>query len=326
MNRREIRERVEEALQDIENRRWTNSEINRYIDDAQREFVRVSRQPQSTVTVPLVSGSTEPSTGTAAVDGKTVTVTTASAHGLVSGDAVVIGDEAYLITKLTDTTYYFVSNTVVAGSVSYLKIDVSIAVPSAIEEVVSVSLDGINLSIMSEGELNSAVFRFTGGGNFMEGVFGVVPNPFTTIKANYTVNATPRWKERNGPVEAVVFNNASASSFRPFPLPARDDDLFIDPDAETKLFKQIEIRGIPKISDTTDDEAEPIINHYHHEALVFGALERAYNREGQVRNIEKAQLYRARFLEIAVEAKMLEGINSLSRSEGRNESYFRVVR
>ena len=38
MNQKEIRERVELALQDVENRRWTDTEINQYIDDALVEF------------------------------------------------------------------------------------------------------------------------------------------------------------------------------------------------------------------------------------------------------------------------------------------------
>lgn len=327
MNRREIRERVEEALQDGDNRRWTNSEINRYIDDAQREFVRISRQPQVTATVALASaGAATPVAASASVDGKTVTVTTTTAHGLSTNDTVVVDNQSYVITVLTETIFRYLSEQTQTGAITYRPVDPTLAVPASIEEIVSASIDGINLSIMSEGELDAAVFRFSSGADFMEGVFGVVPNPFTTIRANYTVNATPKWRERNGPVEAIVFNNASARSFRIFPLPARDEDLFIDPDATTKVFKEITLRGLPRILDTTDDTAEPIIGHFYHESLVFGALERAYNREGQTRNTEKGQVYRSRFMEMAMEAKLNEGLNSFSRSEGRNESYFRVTR
>jgi hypothetical protein len=327
VNRREIRERVEEALQDIDNRRWTNAEINRYIDDAQREFVRISRQPQVTATVALAaSGAATAVAGTTTVDSKTVTVTTETAHGLSTGDTVVVDNQSYVITVLTETIFRYLSEQTQTVGITYRPVDPTVAVPESIEEIVSASIDGINLVIMSEGELDAAVFRYSSGGDFLNGVFGVVPNPFTTIRANYTVNATPKWRERNGPVEAIVFNHASADTFRIFPLPSRDEDLFIDPDATTKVFKEITLRGLPKISDTTEDTTEPIIGHYYHEALVFGALERAYNREGQTRNTEKGQVYRASFMEMALEAKLNEGINSFSRSEGRNESYFRVVR
>lgn len=327
MNRREIRERVEEALQDADNRRWKNSELNRYIDDAQREFVRISRQPQVTATVALASaGAATPVAASAVVDGKTVTVTTTTAHGLSTNDTVVVDNQSYVITVLTETIFRYLSEQTQTGGITYRPVDPTLAVPSSIEEIVSASIDGINLAIMSEGELDAAVFRYNSGADFLNGVFGVVPNPFTTIRANYTVNATPKWRERNGPVEAIVFNHASADTFRVFPLPSRDEDLFIDPSATTKVFKEITLRGLPKIQDTADDATEPIIGHYYHEALVYGALERAYNREGQTRNAEKGQGYRMRFLELATDAKLNEGINSFSRSEGRNESYFRVVR
>lgn len=326
MNRREIRERVEEALQDAENRRWTNAEINRYIDDAQREFVRISRQPQVTATVPLSAGAATPVAASAVVDGKTVTVTTTTAHGLSTGDTVVVSNQAYVITVLTETIFRYLSEQTQTGGMTYRPVDPTLAVPSSIEEIVSASIDGINLAIMSEGELDAAVFRYSSGADFLNGVFGVVPNPFTTIRANYTVNATPKWRERNGPVEAIVFNHASADTFRVFPLPSRDEDLFIDSSASNKVYKEISLRGLPKILDMTSDTAEPIIGHFYHEALVFGALERAYNREGQTRNTEKSQVARARFMELATGAMLNEGINSFSRSEGRNESYFRVTR
>lgn len=326
MNRREIRERVEEALQDAENRRWTNAEINRYIDDAQREFVRISRQPQVTATVPLSAGAATPVAASAVVDGKTVTVTTTTAHGLSTGDTVVVSNQAYVITVLTETIFRYLSEQTQTGGITYRPVDPTLAVPSSIEEIVSASIDGINLAIMSEGELDAAVFRYSSGADFLNGVFGVVPNPFTTIRANYTVNATPKWRERNGPVEAIVFNHASADTFRVFPLPSRDEDLFIDSSASNKVYKEISLRGLPKILDMTSDTAEPIIGHFYHEALVFGALERAYNREGQTRNTEKSQVARARFMELATGAMLNEGINSFSRSEGRNESYFRVTR
>ena len=197
MNRREIRERVEEALQDIDNRRWTNSELNRYIDDAQREFVRISRQPQVTATVALAaSGAATAVAGTTTVASKTVTVTTSSDHGLSTGDVIVVENNAHVITKVSETIFrYIVDGTQTAGSIQFISYNPSYTVPDSIEEIVSATLDGLNVSIMSEGELDAAVFRHTSGGAFMDTVFGVVPNPFTTIRSNYATNATPKWRE-----------------------------------------------------------------------------------------------------------------------------------
>ena len=56
MNRQELRQRVEDYLQDRDNRRWTDEELNRYISDAQREFIRLVGFPQVTAEVDFVTG------------------------------------------------------------------------------------------------------------------------------------------------------------------------------------------------------------------------------------------------------------------------------
>lgn len=337
MNRREIRERVEEALQDGENRRWTNSELNRYISDAHREFVRLTRYPQSTDTVALSSSSATPILASSSeISGKTISVTTTAAHNLTSQDVVVLYDSsggligAFPISSYTASSFNcFVGEGVDSGSVqtvSYLSYKPFITIPDTIIEAISISLDGKELAVMSEGELNSAAYRNSGGSAFIDGVFGTIQNPFSTVEAKHSVLSTPRWKERNGPVEAAVMNNTSARTFRVFPLPAKDSELFIDPDSSTKYFKNFEIRGVPKVADFSSDSSEPIINHFFHESLVFGALERAYMREGQTRNSEKGMMFRAKFMEAVSESRNSEPMNSFTRSEGRNESYFRVTR
>jgi len=45
MNRGTIRKRVKQALQDQTNKHWTDREINDYIDDSLKEFVRISKHP-----------------------------------------------------------------------------------------------------------------------------------------------------------------------------------------------------------------------------------------------------------------------------------------
>ena len=78
MNRQEIRERVETALQDEENRHWSDREINRFIDDALIEFTRIAKHPQVEGDATNPGGTTSlgeaTKTGTLSVDGKTATV------------------------------------------------------------------------------------------------------------------------------------------------------------------------------------------------------------------------------------------------------------
>ena len=137
---------------------------------------------------------------------------------------------------------------------------------------------------------------------------------------------TPRWKEQEGPIEAVIFNNRTADTFRVYPLPKEDRDLYVDKDATTKVFHKITVRGVPIETGLSTDTSTPVINAYWHEALVFGALERAWLKESKAQNVEKSQLYRAKFMEQANNARYMEGITSGSLSEGRNQGGFRVNR
>ena len=78
MNRKQIRERVETALQDVENKHWSDREINVFIDDALTEFTRIARYPQVDGTATNPGGGTSlgeaSQTATLSVDGKTATL------------------------------------------------------------------------------------------------------------------------------------------------------------------------------------------------------------------------------------------------------------
>ena len=94
MNRKQIRERVETALQDRDNRHWTDSEINQYIDDTLVEFTRLSKYPQSEGSATNPGGTTPlgeaTKTGTLTIDGKTATITFSGVHGYNANDVVVV--------------------------------------------------------------------------------------------------------------------------------------------------------------------------------------------------------------------------------------------
>ena len=85
MNRKQIRERAETALQDTANKHWSDGELNTYIDDALNEFTRRVRYPQ--VEGYATNGSSGTTigeatkTGTLTTDSKTATITFESLHG-----------------------------------------------------------------------------------------------------------------------------------------------------------------------------------------------------------------------------------------------------
>ena len=68
------------------------------------------------------------------------------------------------------------------------------------------------------------------------------------------------------------------------------------------------------------------MNAYWHESIIWGALERAYLKESQQRNVEKSGYYRQKFLENVQQASTMEGMTSGALSEGRNQSGFVVNR
>ena len=141
----------------------------------------------------------------------------------------------------------------------------------------------------------------------LESSMGFHPNAFST--AVVSVDNTPRWREQNGSIEGIIFNNRTAGSFRVFPLPKETKDLYEDKD-----------------DSLSTDSTSPQVNVYWHESLVWGALERAYLKESQQRNTEKSGFYRQKFLDNAGQASAMEGMTSGSLSEGRNQSGFRVNR
>lgn len=336
MNRLELRQRVEDYLQDRDNRRWEDSELNRYISDAQREFIRLVEYPHVTAEVDFVSGSGV--SGTLTVDNKTAKITTSVAHGLSTDDAVWITDTTQsvfsggkVIRKVDDTSFTYQISTATAVSdstVTYYHIGPNVTKPSSIEKVVHAEIEGVQLMILTEGELNSAVWRTTTSGQFIEGVFGTVPNPFTTIQTTLTGTGayTESWSERTGHIEAIVFNSMTQDNFRIWPLPNSPENIYVDKDSTTKVFKKIKLRGTPLLDDLSTDSSVPSISTRYHECLVWGALERAFLKESQSKDVNKSELYKARFMQTVSEAKSLEGMVSSSNNEGRNESRFRVAR
>lgn len=335
MTRAELRKRVESYLQDKENRRWTDSELNDYINDSQKEFVRLVRYPHVTAEVDISDGTSV--SGTLTASGKTATITTTSAHGFSTGDAVYVSGVSpaeyagsFIIRKSSDTAFTYkvrVGASVTGSSASCIKIGPKFSRPSTIQEIVSANIEGVDLLLLTEGEINSAVFRSTSRSAFMEGVFGTMPNPFTTLKTTYIgTNADTSWKDRTGEISALVSNSLTESTFRIWPMPGTDEQLYIDKDATPKVFKKIEIRGVPVINDLASDTSTPTIDAYWHESLVWGALSRAYLKEGQGRDVNKSDMYRAKFVEWTQMAIQSEGLTSASRSEGRNETRFRITR
>ena len=338
MNRKQIRERTETALQDSANKHWTDGELNTYINDALNEFTRRVRYPQVEGYATNGSSGTvigeATKTGVLTADSKTATITFTEAHGYAEGDAINVVDGApsqylgtFIVavpTTLTLTYQVDTSGTITDSSVSVFRVGPTFTIPSTIAEIVSISINGRELNIFTESELNAAASS-KGSRHFMlESSMGFHPNAFSSIVTS--TDNTPRWREQTGPIEGVVFNNRTASTFRIFPLPKATKDLYIDKDATVKVFHSLKVRGVPKDNSLALDTTTPQVNAYWHESIIWGALERAYLKESQQRNVDKSGYYRQKFLENVTQASTMEGMTSGALSEGRNQSGFVVNR
>ena len=92
MTRKDLRLRVERLLQDSDNRRWNDLEINGYLDDAQLEFCRMAKVPRVSTSQALVTVSTRRTSCTSSISSKTATITLdgSDTHTLAAGDSVLV--------------------------------------------------------------------------------------------------------------------------------------------------------------------------------------------------------------------------------------------
>ena len=336
MTRKELRQRVERLLQDSDNKRWSDSEINGYLDDAQLDFCRIAKNPKTSVTQNLVDVSKRYTGATLSISSRTATITLGGSdtHTLSDDSSVIIsgstkfteinGGHVVISATSGQNTFQILLDSATSGTDSDIVVQETgpvITKPSSILEITSVTLNGKELAIYTESDLNNASNRRYSTGMYLQ----LNMSKALPFFSNTTFSA-PEWRKSDGQVEAVVFNERSASSFRIFPLPSDGEYAYLDKDANTKVSQKIIIQGVLRPTDLSSDSAEPQIPESFQEALVYGSLERAYLKETQLRNVDKAQSYRIRFLELASEALRNEGLNSATIGFGRNHASMRVMR
>ena len=119
MTRKELRESVERYLQGKRNERWSDSEINSYLDEAQLEFCRLSKIPETEFSSTIynfssasVAPSPTPVAGVVSASGRTVSLTSAVAlTTLAVNDSVLVDgadninfDGGHVVTKIVKAT------------------------------------------------------------------------------------------------------------------------------------------------------------------------------------------------------------------------------
>lgn len=328
MTRKDLRLRVERLLQDADNRRWEDAEINGYLDNAQLEFCRLAKIPRTSTSQVLVTVATRRTSCTSSISSKTATITLdgSETHTLAVNDSALLSGSdnsningGHIVTSVpNDQSFTFLLDQAGSGSgtgITMVETGPVFTKASTVLEMNSVSVDGRELSLHTESKMNNASNRNIGSTYYLSTTLGATPAPFFDVGSYYNV---PKWRELEGQPEAAVFSERSASTFRVFPLPSKEEHVYVDKDASTKVSKTILVDGVEKPVSLSTDSSTPIIPEYYHEALIYGSLERAYLKESQMRNIDKANSFRYKFMELATEALRNEGLNSMSIGRGRN--------
>jgi hypothetical protein len=335
MTRKDLRQRVERLLQDSDNKRWSDSEINGYLDDAQLDFCRIAKNPKRSVTSNLVDTTKRFTDASLSVSSKTVTVTLdgSDTHTLSIDSSVLItgssndsrnGGHVIISATSGQSTFQYLLDTAESGSetgITVLQTGPTISKPSTILEITSISIDGRELAVYTESDLNNASNRYSSTTMYLS----MNMSKALPFFSNNTYTAS-QWRKSEGLIEGAVFDERSASSFRVFPLPSDEEHVFIDKDSSSKVSKQLVIHGVTRPASLSADTSTPEIPESYQESLVYGALDRAYLKETNLRNVDKAQAYRARFFEYATEALRNEGLNSSTIGFGRNQASMRVWR
>ena len=336
MTRKDLRQRVEILLQDNENKRWSDSEINGYLDDAQTEFCRLSKVPKVSVIQNLVDVTKSFTSASLSISSKTVTVTLggSATHTLVENDSVLITGSsnndingAQVITSATSgtNTFSFVLDNPSSGTetgITVLETGPFVDTPSSILELQSVYLDDRELAIYTESQLNNVSNRNNSSGRYLQTVLGATPHPFN----NMSLYRSSKWKKVEGEIEGIIISERSADNFRLFPLPSKEEHVYFDKDATAKVSLRLVVRGVRDPDNLSTDTSIPSIPEQYQEGLVFGALERAYLKESQLRNVEKSGLYKSKFMNYVSDAIRNENLNSTSITMGRNQAQLRVYR
>ena len=341
MTRKQLRESAERYLQDARNDRWTDSEINTYIDEAQMEFCRLAKIISADFTENLVTVGTRKTLAVLTTSGRTITVTLVApaVHTLAIGDSVLISDTddnyrkgGHLVISVPSNTtsvssfQYLLPENVsqtTSETVTFVETGPVYTKDSTILEVTSVTLDGRELAAYTQSDLDAASNKYKNSSIYVRTALGSTPSPFSSLNSGYSPT---RWRDSHGQIEGFVMSQRSATTFRVFPLPSNEEHVYLDKDASTKVSQTLRVQGVLNPTALALDTSVPQIPESYHEALVFGALDRAYLKESQLRNMDKAQLFKVKFLEMAAEARRNEGLNSGSLGRGRNQISMRVWR
>lgn len=349
----EIRTRAKRILQDesATNRRWPDDELNDYIFDAQHEFVRLTGYPLDTVSKNLQGLVAE-------YDVPTRTSNTTTYPCLMEIRKATIRNRAVEIPIISSTVLDEASSYLhepvdadwrsQVGPVRALVLEHRSAtkfrlfpIPSGnIHKTTTATLDhtATDPKIITVADTSDlAVGMFVGGNSNIPASTAIASISGTSVTLTKAVTGS----ESNA---SVTFVSSSVFSTYLFQVPATDVDAISGTDllfdssgffqGTTIVLPSIQLTGtiqpprnaLQTYANVSAGTDIPIIGQQYHEGLVYGCVERCYLKENELRNIQKSNLFRERFLQFVNEARRLEHETRTRRVGGANRVRMQVSR
>ena len=293
----DVRARVVNVLQDSGFVRWTKTELNNYIHDSLLDLVRAIRLPvadesiaisSTTYLIPLPTGLMDISGGS--IEGRELAVVTTSEMKRMHSEGslpLVIKDGEQSITQIFGNPLWSSVEDwkTTTGTPLYLVIDQrsseTVRVWPAPTDAGTLVLSGTKRPVRMSDEVP---YFYTDNSN--------ASNPIDrniTTTLNGWVTGSNLFDDAD---QVLTLNETNRT------VSLGDDDVFNLSDANYKTTCSIDAVWV--------------------DALTYGALERAYLKEHDLRNVEKSEYFRNKKLGMIIDADRVEPINPASITGGVN--------
>ena len=296
----DIRSRVVNVLQDASFVRWTKTELNNYIHDSLLDLIRAIRLPVaessvaigvSTYLIPLPTNLMDISGGS--IDGRELPVVTTSEMKRYHSEGrlpLVIKDGEHSITQIFGNPLWSSAEDwkVTSGKPQYLVLD-----QRSSETVRVWPIPTEDLTLLLDGTLRPT--------RMSDEV------PYNYIDASDADNLVTRniVTQLNGWVTGTTLRDDAT------PL---SQELTLD---ETARTVSLDDNFVFALTDS-NYQTTCAIDAVWVDALTFGALERAYLKEHDLRNVEKSEYFRSKKMGMIADADRVEPLNPASITGGVN--------
>jgi len=341
----EITSKAAALLQDTSNVRWTLAELRSYVEDAQKEWLRLTEFPRTTGTAQVVLNNTTVAVPTDISVVKVVRlqglqlqiVTSSQLDQKYMGQHPTLGVGSWLAS--TGTPLYLVKD---ARNARTLRI-----VPYPTKQSHLSNLSTASNAYTAPDELTSALIfvvnsvsdtaTTTAGSDviyaadYTKYFVGAVVRNDAVLQDNSKVTQistvlvnNPSNTAQHGRYAITLDKTADGTSTTGVSVAVISTNSLIENTSTVDGYIWT-IEGVASgeftFRDTTNTAnylgtASSLLPDMYNEALVYGCLERAFLKENELRNLEKSQLWRAKFYEIVVDCQRREGQNDLSHIEG----------